>query len=365
MAIIGVRDLARTSKQILARVVDGKEPFLITRRGQPIAALVPVTAAQAESYLLASAPDLLESRRAAEQAGPDRGTLSLEAVAQELGIEDSDAAPTPAEPGDAQPAFDDPSLSLQVERIFGQATARSFLQQASDRLGRVVAQAKHRTQQSGDAGSAAASADDQALGRIAGLNEQLFRSALRDALATRLDDLVRDLATGALPDSGGPPESESDLLARALDEATAYVSSINQSIVGSDEQGPVKLPMRTLEIGLRAGIAAQSGAHHASFYGFREDTEPASDPMFGTHKIGPGAFRIIKDTSPNTGYVRVEDLTSEYLGSVTDASEPASFGKVVFHSHNFGQIINIEEGLSFKPGDFKFFEGAPKAGKRR
>src|SRR4051794_18430973 len=87
MAIIGIRDLVRGSKDILERVEEGQEPFVITRHGQPVAALVPIAPEDAERYLLAAAPEMIESRKRAEAAGTKRGR-PLEEVAREYGLED-------------------------------------------------------------------------------------------------------------------------------------------------------------------------------------------------------------------------------------------------------------------------------------
>jgi prevent-host-death family protein len=87
VAIIGVRELVRTSKDILARVVDQNEPFVITRHGKPVAALVPVDPADAERYILAAAPEMIRTRDQIAAEGGAGETRSLDEAARELGVE--------------------------------------------------------------------------------------------------------------------------------------------------------------------------------------------------------------------------------------------------------------------------------------
>ena len=78
MAVISVRELLRDATTVFEGMERDREPVLITRRGRPVAALVPVNPEQAEAMILSSAPALIESRRRAEQAIAEGRTTPLE-----------------------------------------------------------------------------------------------------------------------------------------------------------------------------------------------------------------------------------------------------------------------------------------------
>lgn len=271
MAIIGVRDLVRTSRAILDRVVDYKEPFLITKHGQPIAALVPIDPAEAESYVLASAPEFVETRRVAERAGSARETQSLEAIAEELGIEDDDAPWQRTAASGDDVLFVDPALARQVEYIFGHSATESVLEQASERVASIF----KRIAEKSDLIDATVRDSEDALVRIGALNQELFRSAFHEALADNVAESIGALAIGGAPEPVGQSEAHAEptLLGEALDEATAYVSWINESILSFSQQTYAQFSIDAYEIGLRAGIAARSGVIGSAY----KKTEPNDD----------------------------------------------------------------------------------------
>ena len=65
-------------------------PVLITRRGRPVAALVPVDSEQAEAMILSSAPELIESRRRAQNARAEGRTTPLEVALRDLDAEEAE-----------------------------------------------------------------------------------------------------------------------------------------------------------------------------------------------------------------------------------------------------------------------------------
>jgi acyl carrier protein len=81
---VPVRDVLRFTKRILARVEDRGVPVLITRHDVPIGLLVPVDPLDAERYLVAAAPRFLALRQRAE-TGPRVLTQALETVAAQIG----------------------------------------------------------------------------------------------------------------------------------------------------------------------------------------------------------------------------------------------------------------------------------------
>ena len=56
MSTISIRDLQRNTSGVVADVADSKHTALVTRHGEPIAALVPIDAQDLEDYLLSKVP---------------------------------------------------------------------------------------------------------------------------------------------------------------------------------------------------------------------------------------------------------------------------------------------------------------------
>lgn len=81
-----VRELVRNTRALMHRVENDNETFSIIRRGEPIAILVPVAPTDVERFVIAAAPELLKRRWRAETAGakiPEPLRL-LDAVAREV-----------------------------------------------------------------------------------------------------------------------------------------------------------------------------------------------------------------------------------------------------------------------------------------
>jgi len=56
MSTIDVRELARNASAIINELDETKEPAMITRRGRPVAYMLPVDSAQFEDFVLARLP---------------------------------------------------------------------------------------------------------------------------------------------------------------------------------------------------------------------------------------------------------------------------------------------------------------------
>lgn len=81
-----VRELQRETRSVLRRIEGGGPPLVIARRDERIAVLVPVDPADAERYVIAASSSFLAARARAEAAGASMARHSLERVAEELGV---------------------------------------------------------------------------------------------------------------------------------------------------------------------------------------------------------------------------------------------------------------------------------------
>jgi prevent-host-death family protein len=57
MPFITMRELLRDPKAAFSEIENGGEPFVVTRRGHPVAALVPIDPSRVETAILAAAPE--------------------------------------------------------------------------------------------------------------------------------------------------------------------------------------------------------------------------------------------------------------------------------------------------------------------
>lgn len=84
MSTIGVRDLARHASSIISDLEQTREPALITRRGRPVAYMLPVDSEQFEDFVLAHAPKFVEGMAAADAELAAGETTSLAEARRQL-----------------------------------------------------------------------------------------------------------------------------------------------------------------------------------------------------------------------------------------------------------------------------------------
>jgi PHD/YefM family antitoxin component YafN of YafNO toxin-antitoxin module len=84
MSTIGVRDLARHASSIISDLEQTREPALITRRGRPVAYMLPVDSEQFEGFVLAHAPEFVEGMAAADAELAAGETTSLAEARRQL-----------------------------------------------------------------------------------------------------------------------------------------------------------------------------------------------------------------------------------------------------------------------------------------
>lgn len=84
MGTVGVRELARRASAIIDEIVNKKEPALITRRGVPVAYVMPVDRDAFEDFVLANAPEFVEGMQLADTELRRGETTSLTDFKAEL-----------------------------------------------------------------------------------------------------------------------------------------------------------------------------------------------------------------------------------------------------------------------------------------
>lgn len=89
MSTISIRDLQRNTSGVVADVAATKRSALVTRHGEPIAALVPIDAQDLEDYLLAKVPSFAEDMTAADDALAAGEARSAADVFAELDAEEA------------------------------------------------------------------------------------------------------------------------------------------------------------------------------------------------------------------------------------------------------------------------------------
>ena len=84
MSTVGVRELARRASAIIDEIATKKEPVLITRRGRPVAYVLPVDSEQFEEFVLANAPEFIAGMEEADAELRTGETVSLSELKQQL-----------------------------------------------------------------------------------------------------------------------------------------------------------------------------------------------------------------------------------------------------------------------------------------
>jgi len=66
MGTIGIRDLSRNASRVIDQVHSTGNPMIVTKHGRPVAAVVAVDPDALEDFILATAPEYVAARRAAD-----------------------------------------------------------------------------------------------------------------------------------------------------------------------------------------------------------------------------------------------------------------------------------------------------------
>lgn len=90
VSTVGIRELARHASAIIDSIERDKEPALVTRRGRPVAYVLPVDSEEFEDFVLAHAPEFVDGMTAADSELATGQTVSLASVRAELEDDQTD-----------------------------------------------------------------------------------------------------------------------------------------------------------------------------------------------------------------------------------------------------------------------------------
>lgn len=255
MSTISVRDLQRNAKVIFDALEEDGVPLVITRRGLPVAALVAVNQQEAEAYLLASAPELIENRNSAEKAGLEGRTIQLSEALLEF--EDETLEIPLLEPN--QQSEWTPNLAVTwtgLAPLIGSRLVDVFEKEAVQFTEEVTKKTLY----------AVGKAEGTELGEhgkwqvhIQQLNERLFGLKFRDEILRVTQERLSAVSGGALAVSDIGTEG---LVGRrqfddAFKEVAQSVDTLNNVLlVHSTKHDDPGLTYQLLESGLQGGIAS-------------------------------------------------------------------------------------------------------------
>jgi prevent-host-death family protein len=267
MAVVSIRALLRDAGAVFEGVERDQEPVLITRRGRPVAALVPVDPERAEAMLLSSVPEFVESRNRAENARAEGRTTPLEGVLRELDAEDAEGLD--AQVASVVPAshieFGDMVRIPRPDIAFAVGSDLAFVV-GSERAQEIGQTVHERVQQiTSDVLQSAVDADLVSLDeqrdlapKIEVLNERMFNVRLRHELARRLSQGIAVIHGS--PIAAGATISRSDgllgetLTDAVLGDAASFVDSINTHNVEVSKRGG-RLSPDIFEASLEASVS--------------------------------------------------------------------------------------------------------------
>jgi prevent-host-death family protein len=265
MPAVSVRTLLRDASAVFESLEQDGEPILITRRGRPVAALVPVDPEQADAIILSAAPAMIESRRQAENARAEGRTTPLAEAMKRLDAIDAEQV---AQTGDvatidgehravgAQAMGSPPNDLAELTYLLGAHHAAEVSEIAIQRADQIT----HKVlAQAAQAGLIERDEErEQLTERITRLNVRLFGLRLRHELFRDLLERIAAVNAGttSLEQIAEPGEGILVPLAEAaLGEASTFVDAVNADVIASSTQG-TKLYPEIMEAALSVSIGA-------------------------------------------------------------------------------------------------------------
>lgn len=94
MTTVGIRDLARHGSKIVGEVERTGKATVVTRRGRPTVAVVPIDQDELENLVLATAPEFVEAMREGEKEYREGNTVPLDEASALIEAEEAEDKPT-------------------------------------------------------------------------------------------------------------------------------------------------------------------------------------------------------------------------------------------------------------------------------
>lgn len=230
MATIGIRELSRRTPDVLREVQDTGAPLVITKRGEPIAAIVPVNERQAEAFLLAESPAVQDVRSATDAEMASGSTRPIDDVLAEIDVEE----------GREREGVPAPELLYGVVAAFG-PDATDAAQAAAD-LARMIADEV--------APKLGAASTDEA--RVVRVNALLLGELLP---AAALEEARRRAASPPFGAAvfGGVQET-------TLAAAAAAAREVNEQVLTAARGATAELTLDAYEIAVRTAAGVRRSA---------------------------------------------------------------------------------------------------------
>lgn len=256
MPIISIRDLTRGAAAIFEAIKAKPDdpPYIITRNGKPVAALVPIDESQVETLLLSAAPDLVRQRDSAANAHSEGRTISLDEFLADDDDVDAAAeravAPIPAPLPALHAGHGYAAVSVGLHRLFGDEMAEYVTTAAYERAIAVTSRAIN-----GVNGPSGTGFNEEAVAPIQQMNQELIVLAVQQEMVSGIGNQLNAIETGTTAD---PVTSLRDMTGKAqtdlvLDVVTEKVTALNDDFVryASESEGDFLWSYRAE---LRAGI---------------------------------------------------------------------------------------------------------------
>jgi prevent-host-death family protein len=276
MALVGIRDLNRDTKGVIETLEETREPVILTRRGKPIAAIMPLDQRGINDLVISTAPEFVDSRRRAEQQFEAGETRSL----------------------------DDAMGQIRARRAAPAYEAAQATAQAPDRLSTASAVAATAHSATG------ASVDGVLMGSVAGS----YRAFVHEALTAQARRLSQAIVGHAIEHGLLSREGEGTAPLEAIDEANTRLYEIALAAEG----------FRAIEATMEE--AADSGGEPPEADPVSREESPELEPIGDLGALASGHVWSINCRLLSRGKARGGISLTEYADSlrVTSAAGDAA-----------------------------------------
>jgi len=89
MPIVGIRELARRTSELLQQLEQTGDRILITRHGRAVGLIVPLDSEEFEDFVLANAPEFVQAMEEGDRDLAEGRTRPLDKVLAEIEVEEA------------------------------------------------------------------------------------------------------------------------------------------------------------------------------------------------------------------------------------------------------------------------------------